>query len=232
MSLMPIHIAAGSLALIAGGVALYAAKGGKLHRQSGMMYLCAMLAMALSAIVIGLSGGQRFNSSQGALTAYLVFTAYLAVKRPASELRWVTIGGMLLALSIGVYDVKLGMEALTLPNGAIDDVPAAMMFVFGGIAFLAAAADFRFVSRSNVSMRYRVARHLCRMGVSLWIATASFFLGQADFIPEPLRLLPLLLAPVLLVLGATAYWIVRVVIRGRPWTSLPSRRINAVEKVV
>ncbi len=98
------------------------------------------------------------------------------------------------------------------------------MFIFGGIALLGALGDLRLLSGTGVSARHRIGRHLWRMGVALWIATASFFLGQANFIPEPLRILPLLALPVLLVLGATIYWLVRVSIMGKPWASLSARR--------
>ena len=36
--LLPIHIAAGGLALVLGAVALLAKKGGSLHRRSGMLF--------------------------------------------------------------------------------------------------------------------------------------------------------------------------------------------------
>lgn len=232
MTFMPVHIVAGSLALAAGAVALYVSKGGKLHRQSGMIFLWAMLAMTISAVAIGLKNGQRFNVSQGLLTCYLVTSAYLAVKTRTHELRWVTLGGALLACGLGIYDVTLGMEALSRPGKSIDEIPAPAMFVFGGVALIAAAADVRFMTVAHVTMRYRVGRHLCRMGIALWIATASFFLGQANFIPEPLRILPLLLAPVLLVFGATIYWFVRVMIRGKPWTSAPARHLTGANEVL
>ena len=48
------------------------------------------------------------------------------------------------------------------------------------------------------------------MCFALWIATASFFLGQADEFPEALRIMPLLCTPVLLVLLLMFYWLARV----------------------
>lgn len=45
---------------------------------------------------------------------------------------------------------------------------------------------------------------------ALWIAAASFFLGQSDEFPEALRIMPLLCTPVLLVLLAMFYWLARV----------------------
>jgi peptidoglycan/LPS O-acetylase OafA/YrhL len=56
----------------------------------------------------------------------------------------------------------------------------------------------------------RLARHLWRMCFALFIAALSFFLGQSDEIPEPLRILPLLALPVLMVLVTMLYWLWRV----------------------
>jgi hypothetical protein len=53
------------------------------------------------------------------------------------------------------------------------------------------------------------------MCFGLFIATGSFFLGQMKFIPEPVRIVPLLLvlafAPILFLV----YWMWRVRVRGR-----------------
>ena len=49
MSAFGVHIAAGTLALLAGLVALSAAKGGTIHRRSGAIFVLAMLTMAAAA---------------------------------------------------------------------------------------------------------------------------------------------------------------------------------------
>jgi hypothetical protein len=56
----------------------------------------------------------------------------------------------------------------------------------------------------------RIARHLWRMCLAMFIATASFFLGQARVFPESMRIFPLLAIPVALVLLLMLYWWVRV----------------------
>jgi len=40
-----LHIVAGLLGLVSGAVALYALKGARLHRQSGMLFVYAMVTM-------------------------------------------------------------------------------------------------------------------------------------------------------------------------------------------
>ena len=76
----------------------------------------------------------------------------------------------------------------------------------------------------NVSFSVREVREL-RNGVpslagiaehspwALWIATSSFFPGQAKVIPEPIRITPVLVLPVLAVLMTMLYWLWRVRVR-------------------
>jgi ABC-type nickel/cobalt efflux system permease component RcnA len=52
------------------------------------------------------------------------------------------------------------------------------------------------------------------MTSAFWVATASYFLGQAKFFPEPARKIGLLAVPALLVAGLGVYWLVRT-LRGR-----------------
>jgi hypothetical protein len=56
----------------------------------------------------------------------------------------------------------------------------------------------------------RLRRHLWRMCVALFIASGSFFLGQADEFPRALRITPLLALPVLAVLATMIYWLRRL----------------------
>ena len=54
------------------------------------------------------------------------------------------------------------------------------------------------------------------MSLAMFIATASLFLGQAKVFPKPIRIMPLLSIPVLLVLGVMLYWLVRLRLKGSP----------------
>ena len=48
------------------------------------------------------------------------------------------------------------------------------------------------------------------MTFALLIAAFSFFLGQAKVIPKPIRIIPLLMIPPLIVLAALLYWLWRI----------------------
>jgi uncharacterized membrane protein len=51
MSLLPIHIIAGSIAIVAGFISIFAVKGARLHRKSGMIFVYSMVVLSLTGAV-------------------------------------------------------------------------------------------------------------------------------------------------------------------------------------
>jgi hypothetical protein len=206
-----VHIVAGGLGLVSGFVALYAAKGATLHRKSGMVFVYTMLTMSTAGIVIAASRGAApaINIPAALLTAYLVTTALITVRPPVPGGRWLDLGAMLVALAVGLASFAFGFEAIA-GGGTKDGIPAFPFFLFGVVGVLASVSDLRMIRRGRLEGAPRLARHLWRMCFALYIAAASFFLGQADEIPEPLRIRPLLALPVLAVLVTMLYWLWRV----------------------
>ncbi|HME12651.1 MAG TPA: hypothetical protein VKF79_07315, partial [Candidatus Acidoferrum sp.] len=70
--------------------------------------------------------------------------------------------------------------------------------------------DLRMLLRGGVSGAARIARHLVRMGLALFIGTASLFLGKQQHFPVALVKTHLLNVPVLIVAVTMIYWFVRV----------------------
>lgn len=209
-----VHILSAGLGLVFGSVALSAAKGATLHRKSGMLFVYAMLAMSLTAVVIAVSRGQEANVIAGLLTAYLVTTALTTVRPPTAGLRRVEAGAMLIALAVGLTSITLGFAALATPRGTRGGIPFVIFFMFGTVALLASIGDVRMMRSGRLRGVPRLTRHLWRMCYALWIAAASFFLGPrarvAKVLPEALLKPALLALPVLLVLVVMFYWLWRV----------------------
>jgi uncharacterized membrane protein len=216
-----LHIITGLLGLISGAVALYALKGGKVHRKSGRIFVYVMLVMsATGAILAVLKPDDLGTMVAGVLTFYLVITALFTVTRPVQGFHWIDFSAMLLAAAVCVISVSFAYEALTGADGMKEGQPAVPYIIFGFVSLLAVAGDARMLMR-GIQGKHRIARHLWRMCFALWIAVASFFLGQAQVFPEPLRIAPLLAAPVLLVLAVMFYWLARTLLKKRR-TKLPS----------
>ena len=73
------HVAMGVIGLASGSIAIAARKGGTLHRRSGQVFVGAMVAMGLTAVAIAFVEGKD-DVAGGALTAYLIFTAWSTVR--------------------------------------------------------------------------------------------------------------------------------------------------------
>jgi hypothetical protein len=211
-----IHILAGLLALAAGAIALFSAKGSLLHRKSGLGFAGAMLVLTATAVVLAVFvSPNRVNVIAALLTFYLVGTGLLTVRRDVEQARAALTGFMLLALAGSAYAFGLALEAMGNGNGRVDGIPAAPLLMFGMIGLLGGALDARLLLAGSIQGPHRLARHLWRMGFALWIATMSFFLGQARHFPPAIRKSGLLALPVLLVLAMLVYWLVRVLRRKR-----------------
>jgi len=209
-----VHILAGSVGIIAGFVALYSAKGAPLHRKAGIVFVYVMLATALVGMAIATVRGvaPAINIPAGSLTAYLVITALVTVRPPFDGSRQLSLVAMLVALAVGVSSLMFGFEALS-NGGTRKGMPAFPFFMFGVIGMLGSAGDVRMLRSGPLRGPPRLARHLWRMCVALFIAALSFFIGQAKVIPKPIRIYPLLALPVLAVLVTMFYWLWRIRIK-------------------
>jgi hypothetical protein len=217
--ILPVHIAAGSVGIITGTIALFAMKGGITHRRSGVVFTVAMTVMASTAAVISLWPPiNPGNILQSLLTIYLVVTALVVVRPRTERTRCVEIAALLTVSAIALTHLTLGVVTLNSAAGQIGGYNPPMFFVFGSIALLCAAGDVRLQRVRQLRVQQltgpaRLARHLWRMCFALFLATGSFFLGQADEFPEALRLWPVLTVLALFPLVAMAYWLWRVRIR-------------------
>jgi hypothetical protein len=96
----------------------------------------------------------------------------------------------------------------------LDGYPPPLYFAFGAVALLSVVGDARMMLRT-LQGRQRIARHLWRMCFAMFIASGSFFLGQAKVFPKPIRIIPLLAIPALLPLVLMLYWLARVLFMKR-----------------
>ncbi|WP_439477040.1 hypothetical protein [Brevundimonas sp.] len=208
--LLFLHIAGASVAMIAGFVAVIARKGDTVHRAAGNVFFVSMLVMA------GVAGGVSpfvpeivpVNIAASVMTLYLVTTGWMTVKRPEGAVGGFETGAMLFAV---------GLAPISAVFGRITGDPT--LYFFAGIATLAALADFTMLRRRGLTGVPRIARHLWRMCAAFFIATGSFFFGQADEIPAVLRG-PLTTVLGLAPLGFLLFWIVWVRI-SRAFKSAP-----------
>lgn len=207
------HFGGGLVALVAGFIALVVAKGGRLHKQSGIVFAYAMGVAGLFASVVAFYENKASMVIGGASVIYFVLTATTAVKPFPRYQRTVDAVLMVLVLATAVFTLRDGMVVWALPGHARAGVPGGMVFFLGTVYLLAGIGDFRLVREGSIAGTRRLARHLWRMCFALFIATGSFFLGQMKFIPQPVRILPLLMALGIAPLFVLLYWMWRVRLR-------------------
>ncbi|MEO3738123.1 hypothetical protein [Shewanella baltica] len=212
--LASLHILTGSVALISGALSFSVKKGSKLHRKFGLIFVISMAVMASSGALLAILNSERLNAVAGLVTFYLVATAYLTVrsaKRQNPSLNYVltTFG-----FAVGLYAIVTGIISLNSGVLLIDGNPAQVIIIFGSIAVLAAVLDIRAIKSHRISRKAQLIRHIWRVGIAMFIATASFFLGQSQVIPEALRQIVILVTPVLLVLFVTVFWLFRIAVWG------------------
>lgn len=205
-----LHIAAGSLGIVSGYVAIFAGKGGRLHRRAGIVFVLAMAAMAAAAIFLALRIPQRGNVGGGLLAFYLVATGWMTVRREAGRTGGFEIGALILVLAVSAAMAMFGLAARASPGHRLDGYGPGLYFTFAIIAALFAAGDVRMILRGGLAGVQRLSRHILRMGLALFLAAGSFFIGQQKVMPAALHGSPILFLLGLAPLGLMLFWLVRV----------------------
>lgn len=216
--LLPIHIAAGGVAIVLGAVALSVKKGGKVHRRSGLLFVYAMLVMAVSASVLSLLNGRADgNVLAGVLTAYFVGTALTTVRPVSSWTRRINAVALSVALVLAAGSALSGVRLLNASGRDANGVPVqtagVVSLVAATLLVMAAAGDVRTMRSGLPRGGPRLARHLWRMCFALFIATGSFVSARervASVLPEFFATGAMRALPILLLFGAMFYWLWRV----------------------
>lgn len=214
-----VHIFGGSVAVVGGYVALFARKGAPLHRRAGTLFVYAMLVMGFTASVMAMAIGRESQVSAGLIIAYFLITALNTVREPTAMGRRLDVVLMAIAFGLGITGIALSTHALLLGITVVDGAPIAVGLVLRILLLMAALGDLRVLRSGPLRGGKRLYRHLWRMCYAFFIATGSFFLGQADEIPAALRWWPGLFVLAFIPLLAIAYW---------SWRLRPRRRERAL----
>jgi len=207
-----VHIGAGGIGIVSGTGALATRKGWPAHRAFGKVFIIAMLANAamastLAAILVARGVSEQMSNVFGGLFAfYLIVTAWITVRRPEGSVGRLELVGFALALGMTAL-TALGL--LKIAAGARPDngVPVAAPISVFLIALLCAGLDLKVILRRGVAGAARIARHLWRMCVGMFIATGSFFIGQQQDMPRFMHGSPALIALGFAPILAMLFWL-------------------------
>ena len=219
MGAFGLHIAAGTLALVAGLVALSAAKGGTLHRRSGAMFVLAMLTMAAAADYLAVVRPDQLpNLLIGTFTFYLVATAWLTVSRGERQRGLLEIVCFAVILSLfapfAVLSFQLATGMRPFLNSAVPLRGPVMVaiYVFTVVTGIAVATDLKLLIAGGIAGKARIERHLWRMCLGLALAAGSAFTnGLPRLLPKDVHVpLALLFMPQLIVVAVLFFWLARI----------------------
>ena len=202
--LLPIHILAGTIALIGAALAVSSEKGKKLHILSGKTYFWSMVAIFLTAIPMSI-----LNSDIFFLIAIFSFYLAFAGMRFAKNRKgiatigdWITVGLMLFS--------GVGMWTLATIYFINDDSQYATLIVFGLLALALGSADFISYKNQTATGKERISRHLTNMmGGTIAVITAVLVVNVNI---EPVWIWWVL--PTALITPVISWWNVKV-LRGR-----------------
>jgi Predicted membrane protein (DUF2306) len=218
-----VHIAGGTVGLLAGTAAIIFRKGSARHALAGRIFVVAMLIMGSLAAYLAIVRHQPGNFGGGVFTFYLILSAWLTARRRDGETARFDWLLLVIPLALGTLTWVNGIAIVRSGVDPPDGVPVGMSFFMGSIMLLAAAGDVRMLVGGGIAGAKRIARHLWRMCFGLFIAAGSFFMGPSN---RPFRLLStvglgqhlpmalfstgvylvLTIAPLILLV----YWLVRV----------------------
>jgi hypothetical protein len=205
-TILVLHIAGASIAIVAGPMALAFRKGGRAHRLAGNVFFGSMLVMAsigalVAPFLLTAEGNPKLSDSAvGFFTCYLVATSWLTVRRKAGTIGRSEVAAFLFASLLAAALVLVGTWRAA-PGG---------YYALSGIVALAAAFDLKLILNRGITGAPRIARHLWRMCLALFVAVGSFFIGQQRVMPEFMQGSPWLFFPPLAVLAAMLFWLLKL----------------------
>ena len=205
-----LHAGAGTIGMLSGLAAISVQKGARLHQRAGTVFFAAMLTMSAMGVWLAIPLQQWGNVIGGVFAFYLVATAWMTVRREENVTGIFEIAAMLVAFAGAAVILYFGFQVVANPKAVAGNGPVAAYFVLAGIFALCGALDLKVILNGGIAGKPRIARHLWRMCLGLFIASGSFFLGQQQVFPAFLRGSPLLIVLAIAPLAAMIFWLVRI----------------------
>lgn len=213
------HVTLGTLAVIAGAIALGSRKGRNVHVGAGRVFV---MSMGVSSVLGAILGALKFETfwitfHAGILGATLVASGVLAVRirsRGAKSV-FIAIAGLNFLNAVALFIA--GWYATTLPDAHLYGFAAEDYFFLFGMAAIACVGDVRITFGTQISDRHRIAQHLLRMCIGFFIAAGSAFTGPgASVFPDAMRNSGVLSLPELTIMFLMLFWLWKTLRQPRP----------------
>lgn len=212
-SLLLFHIFTGAVALLAGYAVILVKKGQVAHKYLGRVYVIAMLSLGLTGTYIAFVREVPLSILNGLVLCYLVFSSLNTIRQgPKRTNVWDNVlFGLVVFIILGF--AWYGYQTTQAEGGKLGGFSIEAYLFFGSIMLLCCIGDYLNLKQGGLTGNRLLVRHLWRMFFPLFMASAAFFLGQAKHLPEVLQRIEFLLVPVVLVIFAALFWVIKVRIR-------------------
>ena len=209
-----LHFATGTLCLFAGGAAFALRMGSTSHRRAGRVFAVCMLLLCASGLYMSFSRSILFTAFLSVFAAHAVATGWAAAADRPGRSKTPVMAGLVVIAATAAASLLSGLWVSTLPTGELDGLRQEAFYCLGVIASAITLADYIALRRGLAEQRRRIARHVWRMGFSLFIASFIFFFGNSAVLPEPMQHPAGLAAPVMAVVALTLFWTGRTRLAG------------------
>jgi len=189
--LLPIHILAGTIALLAAAFAICSEKGKKIHITAGRTYYWGMVSIFLTALPMSIITSNVFLFLIAFFSFYLAFAGRRFAqnrKGIASIVDWIGVGLMIAA--------GLGMWVLALFYSIENNSQYITLTIFGFIAIALGYTDYKTYKQQEATGNKRIARHLTNMLAGTIAVVTAVLVVNIDMEPQ---WLPWILPTVILV---------------------------------
>ncbi len=189
--LLPIHILAGTIALLAAAFAICSEKGKKIHITTGQTYYWGMVGIFLTALPMSIITSNIFLFLIAFFSFYLAFAGRRFAqnrKGIASIVDWIAVGLMIAA--------GLGMWVLALFYSIENNSQSIILTIFGFIAIALGYTDYKTYKQQEATGKKRIARHLTNMLAGTIAVVTAVLVVNVDMEPQ---WLPWILPTVILV---------------------------------
>ena len=130
------HICAGTLGMLSGFVAVFLRKGSRRHGIAGEVFVIAMMILSATGAYMALVKSEPGNVLGGALTFYLVTTAWMTVARTDKDGKpgFFDWSALSVIAAVAAVELTYGIQAAMSPTGLKYDYPPGPYFFMGSVA--------------------------------------------------------------------------------------------------
>jgi integral membrane protein len=195
--ILGLHIAAGFIGMYGGLIPIFSVKGGRDHRQWGLLFTRAMSVAALTAFPLAYWRHDLFQGAIGLFSGYLAVFGFRVLRRNKTKatgssgaifdwiLATVSLSMFLILFALGVHFTRTGSHETGAIGIGATEIEAAEIaatgraaLIFGAIGILVAARDLQSLISGDTSRARRIFDHLISSSLSLITAFSAFLNTQ------------------------------------------------------